>query len=380
MKILALACLVALLSVSSARAQTLGPITIDALNDEANFNVPTNWISMAFQVVGTYSGTITFRCNANGITYADVQVKSVGGTLSTTTTSTGIFTLPNAGFRQCQAKMTSYSSGGANITLTPGSGVNVQYPSNPVVTTISADTLCLSSTTKDSYFQEVGANNPGAYTGGTNCAGGTLRFDWNSTRVLFAVPGYFPDGAVGGPGISFGAEPTSGWYRAAAGDVRLSVLSAVRFAAGTSTTTINAPDGGGYLIVSNGNVMVNSGAFQIGNGGSGRVAISTTAPTIASGGCTSPTITPTNGTAAFLITIGTSCTGVKTITLTMPAASALWACGGNNNTSDAQQQTNYIVPRATSTTAVVLTSYDRVTGLQEDFNASDTYLMSCTGV
>ena len=109
------------------------------------------------------------------------------------------------------------------------------------------------------------------------------------------------------------------------------------------------------------------------------MAISGTAPTIASGGCTSPTITEANGTAAFTVTIGTSCTGVKTVTLTMPAADNLWACRGENNTSDAAQQTNYIVSRATSTTAVVLTSYDRVTGLQEDFTASDVYLVACVG-
>ena len=107
--------------------------------------------------------------------------------------------------------------------------------------------------------------------------------------------------------------------------------------------------------------------------------MSATAPTIASGGCTSPVVTWNNGTATFLITIGTSCTGVKTFTLTLPAASNLWHCKGDNNTSDAAQQTNYLVGRATSTTAVVMTSYDRVTGLQEDFTDSNTYLMSCSG-
>lgn len=109
------------------------------------------------------------------------------------------------------------------------------------------------------------------------------------------------------------------------------------------------------------------------------VADKNTAPTIASGGCTSPAVTWNNGTAAFLLTVGTSCTGVKTIVLTMPAATNLWAVKCENNTSDAAQQTNYVVARATSTTAVTLTSYDRVTGLQEDMTASDTYLCSARG-
>lgn len=48
--------------------------------------------------------------------------------------------------------------------------------------TATPDIVCISSTTQDSYWTEVGANNPGMYTGGTACAGGTLRFDWNNSR------------------------------------------------------------------------------------------------------------------------------------------------------------------------------------------------------
>jgi hypothetical protein len=106
---------------------------------------------------------------------------------------------------------------------------------------------------------------------------------------------------------------------------------------------------------------------------------STTAPTIASGGCTSPAVTHSNGTAAFLLTLGTACTGVKTITLTLPTATHFWACNATNNTSDVQQQSNVIVARATSATAVVLTNYGRVSGVQTDFTASDTVLVSCAG-
>ena len=106
---------------------------------------------------------------------------------------------------------------------------------------------------------------------------------------------------------------------------------------------------------------------------------STTAPTIASGGCTSPAVTSNNGTGAFLLTLGTSCTGVKTIVLTMPAAAHFWACNAENNTSDAQQALNTIASRATSTTAVTLTNYTRTTGLQADFTASDTVLVQCSG-
>lgn len=85
-------------------------------------------------------------------------------------------------------------------------------PSVVPITTVAANTVCLSKTTKDSYFAEVGANNPGAYTNGTACASGTLRFDWNSTRVLFAVPVYVADGTAAAPSITFGSATTLGLY------------------------------------------------------------------------------------------------------------------------------------------------------------------------
>ena len=127
---------------------------------------------------------------------------------------------------------------------------------------------------------------------------------------------------------------------------------------------------------------LSAGVFTVSAGhayGLDAAALIRTDPTIASGGCTSPAVTWANGTAAFLITIGTTCAGVKTVTLTLPAATNGWACDGDNHTSDAAQQTNYPVLRSTSTTAVVLTSYDRVTGLQEDFTDSNTYLVKCIG-
>lgn len=105
---------------------------------------------------------------------------------------------------------------------------------------------------------------------------------------------------------------------------------------------------------------------------------SSTAPTIASGGCTSPAVTHANGNATFLLTLGSSCSGVKTITLTFPAAAHFWSCQPTNNTSSAQQDANVPEARATSTTAVVITNYGRTTGLQTDFTAADTVLLSCT--
>jgi len=217
----------------------------------------------------------------------------------------------------------------------------------------------------------------------------TLNLDRNAASGSFATLG------IVNAALSDAASTLTGnWFVLGTGiDTRTSG-SAVR---GAITPTYNQSSGTAAntdLLVNRTQTAVGSGTqllldlqvgnstkFRIDNTGSlsylGILADSTIAPTIASGGCTSPAITHSNGTVAFLITIGTSCTGVKTVVLTMPASAHFWACQGNNNTSDAQQITNYIVARATSTTAVTLTSYDRVTGLQEDFTASDTYLMQC---
>lgn len=112
------------------------------------------------------------------------------------------------------------------------------------------------------------------------------------------------------------------------------------------------------------------------NVASGVVAISTTAPTIASGLCTSPAISASNGTAAFAITVGTSCAGISTGTLTMPAATTGWHCRFNNVTTPA----SFIVDQTGgSTTTVTFTNYSRTTGLATDFTASESIRASCLG-
>jgi len=111
--------------------------------------------------------------------------------------------------------------------------------------------------------------------------------------------------------------------------------------------------------------------------GAGAVVMSATAPTIASGGCTSPAVTTNNGTAKFKLTIGTSCAGVKTVTLTMPAAANEWACDAVDLTTNATYRPEQSA--AASTTSVVITNYARTTGLAIDWADSEVLLVKCTG-
>ncbi len=107
------------------------------------------------------------------------------------------------------------------------------------------------------------------------------------------------------------------------------------------------------------------------------VAISATPPTVASGGCTNPAVTDSNGTESFKITLGTTCTGVKTFTLTMPAATHQWSCNAHDLTTPATYKPDETA--AASTTAVVITNYSRTTGLAIDFADGEVLRLDCHG-
>lgn len=71
--------------------------------------------------------------------------------------------------------------------------------------------------------------------------GGDLGVTINGGTITPAT-GLFGNGTVALPSISFASEPSSGWYRAAAGDVRLSILGVDRItqtATGTVLTGVN---------------------------------------------------------------------------------------------------------------------------------------------
>ena len=101
-----------------------------------------------------------------------------------------------------------------------------------------------------------------------------------------------------------------------------------------------------------------------------------TAPTIGSGLCTSPSVSASNGTAAFALTVGSSCTGVTTASITMPAATTGWTCYFANVTNPATS-----TPSQTggTTTTVTLTNYARTTGLAADFTTGDSIRVMCAG-
>ena len=102
-----------------------------------------------------------------------------------------------------------------------------------------------------------------------------------------------------------------------------------------------------------------------------------TAPTLASGGCTSAAMVNNNGTAYFTAGVGTSCSGSQPLVFTLPAATTGWNCYARNATNPASS-----IPRqssAVSTTSVTITNYAATTGLAAAWTDADVVVVSCLG-
>jgi hypothetical protein len=102
----------------------------------------------------------------------------------------------------------------------------------------------------------------------------------------------------------------------------------------------------------------------------GNIIMSETAPTVASGFGTSPTIT-TSSTAAFQVTVGTSPGSVGAITL--PTATNGWAC----YSADVTTATEVVAQTGSTTTSASFTGYLRTTGIATAFTAADKIVFQC---
>lgn len=133
-------------------------------------------------------------------------------------------------------------------------------------------------------------------------------------------------------------------------------------------TLSNAVTGTGNMVLSAsptlsgtvGGALTFSGAMVISSLTSitaAHLLMSSTAPTIASGFGTSPSISIQNGTTAFEITVGTGGTDTSGV-ITLPTASGGW----NAHVSGLYTGSTMTRQTASSTTSVTLSNYDTVTG------------------
>ena len=106
----------------------------------------------------------------------------------------------------------------------------------------------------------------------------------------------------------------------------------------------------------------------------GNLIISSTAPTIASGFGTSPSIVA-NNTAAFQVIVGSGGTASSGV-ITMPAAPNGWACSANDVTSP--PSINEIKPTPVSTTSITLNNTNMTSGAPLAFVPGAKINFQCT--
>lgn len=118
-------CGVLVLWASTASAQVLTPLPVSGSLVSANDAVtgaPGSSSSIAIQLTGTWTGTVTFRASGNGgQTYVDVLGTSVTtGATSTTTTANGMFVFANGGYDAIRAVFTTATSGTVLVSMDRG--------------------------------------------------------------------------------------------------------------------------------------------------------------------------------------------------------------------------------------------------------------------
>lgn len=208
---------------------------------------------------------------------------------------------------------------------------------------LASSFLCASESSRDVYWQRVAANDFGLYTGGTNCAGGTLRYD------------------VSGSAATYGAVNLI-WTSDNAQDIGASGATRPRtIYAGTS---VIAPTVTAVAVNSTG-----TAAYQV----NGVLLASVTAP-VATTFCTSPSVPASNGTAAFTINVGTACAS-SVGTITLPTATTGWIVDCHNVTAPA---TNIVEQTGGTGTTATVTNYVRTTGVAG--NWTDSNVLRCTAL
>lgn len=76
----------------------------------------SGWGGVTFEVTGTFSATITFECSRDGgTTYYSIEATAVGGSVATTTTTTGLYTTSVKGYTHVRARISAYTSGSVTV-------------------------------------------------------------------------------------------------------------------------------------------------------------------------------------------------------------------------------------------------------------------------
>ncbi len=172
-------------------------------------------------------------------------------------------------------------------------------------------------------------------------------------------------------GVQFGTHSSNLGAIWAGGVVASTSNWAIALDANTQVngTVVNLLSAGGNRL------SVSSAGVNLGT--SLRLAFGNTAPTLASGGCTSPTAVTSSGTHRFSVGVGTGCSGSQPLVFTLPAATTGWNCYAQNSSNAASSVAAQ--SSAISTTSVTITSYSRTLGTAQAWVDGDVVVVSCLG-
>lgn len=274
----------------------------------------------------------------------------------------------------------------SKFTTTPTANRTITFPdaSITVARSDAAQTLTgvqTISTTSGDIARLQTTNATGGYLYFYDAANSTTRGLFGYGSTLFTNAAISDVGFRTAGGFIMGLNGAVGGYMNSAGDFAIRAGRSFAFSS-------NAEDANQTL--DTGLARNAAGVVEINNGTAGTLrdlklrdlyfpalAFSTTAPTVTSAG-TSPSITASNGTAAFIVNVGTGGTATD-IVLAMPTANAGWICHANNITATAANRADQAVRQtASTTTSVTLQNQTVSTGAALAFTASDVVRCQCT--
>ncbi len=184
---------------------------------------------------GSTSGVLPMTCyqgTADTATYNFVTVSPTPTLTASALQPDGTAALPGIAFSS-DTNTGRYRIGADNVGESAGGTLRFDWNTARILSTIpffasdgSAAAPSYSfgtDTSNDTGFYYIGANNIGA------SAGGTLRWDWNASRILAAVPVFLADGSAAAPSLAFGTDASndSGFYYIGADNIGLALGGAI---------------------------------------------------------------------------------------------------------------------------------------------------------
>jgi len=169
-----LLCLAMGLLAAPVMAQPLDSASITGGGSDCSVSIrcltiplPTQTISTAVAITGTFSATLQFEGSADGgVTWFSVlAIKMSDGSSATSTTATGLWSIANGGLTHVRVRCSAYTSGTANVTAVRGYATAKWL--TPFLAAVYADTFCLDRTNQDTCLVRDAANTL-AQRNGTN--------------------------------------------------------------------------------------------------------------------------------------------------------------------------------------------------------------------